>query len=152
MGKELLTIRVFGASLLPPPARRPRAVIQVCRRVLANEKLKAGGELNVVFLVRRRMRVLNKRFLGHDRDTDVIAFAYADDPGPAKGERPFGDIFISVCQARAQAAQQAHPVLTEVLFLAAHGTLHLMGYDDSTARRRAVMLRKQERALPKSPS
>ena len=152
MGEGRLTIRVFGTSRLPPSARQPRAIIQVCRRVLKNEKLKAGGELNVVFLDRRRMRVLNKRFLGHDRDTDVIAFAYAEDPGPVKGETPFGDIFISAAQARAQAAQQAHPVLTEVLFLAAHGTLHLLGYDDSTARRRAVMFRKQERALPKSPS
>ena len=145
-----MTIQVFGTSLLPASARKPRDIIQVCRRVLNNEKAKLGGELNVVFLDRRRMRVLNKRFLGHDRDTDVIAFAYAEDPGPVKGGKPFGDIFISAFQARRQAAQQAHPALTEVLFLAAHGTLHLLGYDDATSRQRAAMFRKQEHALPKT--
>jgi len=145
-----MMIRVFGTSLLPASARKPRDIAQVCRRVLKNEKAKSGGELNVVFLDRRRMRVLNKRFLGHDRDTDVIAFDYAEDPGPIRGAQPFGDIFISAFQARRQAAQQAHPVLTEVLFLAAHGTLHLLGYDDSTSRKRAAMFRKQEHALPKT--
>ena len=142
-----MIIRVFGASLLPPLARRPRAIAAVCRRVLGGEKAKVGGELNVVFLDRRRMRELNKRFLGRTRDTDVIAFNYGEDPGPAAAERPFGDIFISARKARAQAAAQGHPVLTEVLILAAHGTLHLLGYDDSTARRRAVMFRKQDLAL-----
>jgi probable rRNA maturation factor len=145
-----MTIRVFGTSLLPASARKPRDIIQVCRRVLKNENVKFSGELSVVFLDRGRMRVLNKRFLGHERDTDVLAFDYAEDPGPVKGEKPFGDIFISAFQARRQAAQQAHPVLTEVLFLAAHGTLHLLGYDDSTSRRRAVMFRKQGHALPKT--
>jgi probable rRNA maturation factor len=145
-----MTIRVFGTSLLPASARKPGAIMQVCRRVLRDEKVKAGGELNVVFLDRRKMRVLNRRFLGHDRDTDVIAFEYAEDSGPVRRERPFGDIFISAFQARRQAAKQDHPVLTEVLFLTAHGALHLLGYDDSTARRRAAMFRKQERALPKT--
>jgi probable rRNA maturation factor len=145
-----MTIRVFGTSLLPASARKPRDIIQVCRRVLKNEEAKSRGELNVVFLDRRRMQILNQRFLGRDRDTDVIAFAYAEDPGPVRGAKPFGDIFISAFQARRQAAQQAHPVLAEVLFLTAHGTLHLLGYDDSTSRRRAVMFRKQEHALPKT--
>ena len=70
-----MMIRVFGTSLLPASARKPRDIIRVCHQVLKDEKAKSGGELNGVFLDRRRMRVLNKRFLGHDRDTDVIAFA-----------------------------------------------------------------------------
>lgn len=143
-----MTVRVCGASLLPPSARRPGAIAGVCRRVLALEKARPRGELNVVFLDRARMRRLNRRFLGRTHDTDVIAFAYAQDAGPA-AEAPFGDVFISAFQARAQAAEQGHAVLAEVLFLAAHGTLHLLGYDDDTARRRAVMFRKQARALPK---
>jgi probable rRNA maturation factor len=143
-----VTIRVFGTSLLPASARKPRGIIRVCRRVLKNEKADADGEINVVFLDRRRMRILNKRFLGHDRDTDVIAFTYAEDAGPVRGEKPFGDIFISAFQARRQAAEQGQPVLAEVLFLAAHGTLHLLGYDDSTSARRAAMFRKQACALP----
>jgi probable rRNA maturation factor len=146
-----MIIRVSGLSLLPASARRPRAITGVCRKALKAEKVRAGGELNVVFLDRRRMRALNRRFLGRGHDTDVIAFGYAEDPGPIGSGRPFGDIFISAFQARAQAAEQGHPVLAEVLFLAAHGALHLLGYDDATSRQRAVMFRKQEHILRGSP-
>jgi probable rRNA maturation factor len=115
--------------------------------VLKIEKCQADGELNVVFLDRRQMKALNRRSLGRRHDTDVIAFNYSEDPGPMPGGRPFGDIFISAFRARVQAEALGHPVLDEVLFLAAHGTLHLLGYDDLTAQRRAVMFRKQDRAV-----
>lgn len=142
-----MKIRVFGAGLLPSSAAKPRAVAGVCRQILKGEGVDGPGEVNIVFLDREKMRALNKSFLGQDRDTDVIAFPYAEDPGPAQPEKPFGDIFISAHLARVQAEEVGHAVLDEVLFLTAHGTLHLLGYDDSTSRKRAVMFGKQERAL-----
>ena len=137
-------IRIHGLSHLPPSARRPAAIAAVCRRALALEKVRAGGELNVVVLDRRKMRRLNRRFLGRGQDTDVIAFDYPEDPGPIPGERPFGDIFISAHLARAQAARLGHSVLSETLILAAHGMLHILGYDDSTGKARARMFRRQQ--------
>ena len=147
MGEKSLRIRVFGTSLLPPASRKPNAIARACRRLLSSGKVAGAGEINIVFLDRHRMRVLNKRFLGHDRDTDVIAFNYPEGPGPVQGERPFGDIFISASLARVQAREVGHSVLTEVLFLTAHGTLHLLGYDDKTTRGRALMFRLQKKAL-----
>ena len=140
-------IRVHGLRLLPPSARKPRALAAVCRRVIAAESSSARGELNVVFLDREKMRRLNRKYLDRDRDTDVIAFDYSEDPGPMPGEHPLGDIFISAHLARVQAEQFGHPVLTEALVLAAHGMLHVLGYDDSTAAERARMRRKQEAAV-----
>jgi probable rRNA maturation factor len=52
---------------------------------------------------------------------------------------PLGDLVISVETARRQAPLNGHDLLTELLMLALHGTLHLMGYDDSTAAARAAM-------------
>jgi probable rRNA maturation factor len=52
---------------------------------------------------------------------------------------PLGDIAISVETARRQAPLNGHDLLTELLMLALHGTLHLMGYDDSTDAARAAM-------------
>jgi probable rRNA maturation factor len=46
---------------------------------------------------------------------------------------------ISVETARRQAPLNGHDLLTELLMLALHGTLHLMGYDDSTDAARAAM-------------
>jgi probable rRNA maturation factor len=50
-----------------------------------------------------------------------------------------GDLVISVETARRQAPLNGHDLLTELLMLALHGTLHLMGYDDSTDAARAAM-------------
>jgi probable rRNA maturation factor len=149
MGEGQVKVQVFGISLLPPAARKPRDISEVCRRVFKSEKARVSGELNVVILDRRRMRLLNKRFLGQGRDTDVIAFNYPQDTGPSRGEKPFGDIFLSAHLARTQAREVGHSVLSEVLFLTAHGALHILGYDDSTSRQRAEMFDKQARALKK---
>lgn len=95
-----------------------------------------------MFLDRRRMREMNRRFLGHDYDTDVISFSY---PRPRRnaGDSPFGDVFVSAHMARRQAKSLGHSVLTEVLTLAVHGTLHLLGYTDASSLQKARMFRRQ---------
>jgi probable rRNA maturation factor len=60
---------------------------------------------------------------------------------------PLGDIVISVETARRQAPMNGHNLLTELLTLALHGTLHLMGYDDSTDTERAAMNRRAASVL-----
>jgi len=50
-----------------------------------------------------------------------------------------GDLVISVETAHRQAPLNGHDLLTELLMLTLHGTLHLMGYDDSTDAERAAM-------------
>jgi probable rRNA maturation factor len=54
---------------------------------------------------------------------------------------------ISVETARRQAPLNGHNLLTELLMLALHGTLHLMGYDDSTDTERAAMNRRAASVL-----
>ncbi|MDD5658087.1 MAG: hypothetical protein PHF00_12625, partial [Elusimicrobia bacterium] len=57
-GTRTVVIRVHGLPLLPPSARKPRAVASACRRALAAETAQVRGELNVVFLDRPKMRSL----------------------------------------------------------------------------------------------
>lgn len=122
-------------------ARVPRpgiAAARLCRligHVLRREGAHRRAALTVVLTSDREVRALNRRFLGRDRTTDVLAF-------PA-GERYLGDVVVSVDRARVQARAARHPVGSEVAFLAAHGVLHLLGYDDRTVRARAGMLRRQ---------
>lgn len=49
---------------------------------------------------------------------------------PADMPTNLGDIVISWPTVRRQAEQAGHPVVYELLYLLAHGTLHLVGYDD----------------------
>jgi len=60
---------------------------------------------------------------------------------------PLGDIVISVETAHRQASLNGHDLLTELLMLTLHGTLHLMGYDDSTDAQRAAMNRRAAATL-----
>ncbi len=84
---------------------------------------------------------LNKRFLGHDDDTDVIAFPYETE------EEGAGDIVVSASMARRQARELGHSVLEEALTLVLHGALHILGYNDHAPPERRRMFKMQDRLL-----
>jgi probable rRNA maturation factor len=144
MGREALTVRVAGLSALPRSARRPALIEGAVRRAFALEAPRLRGEVAVVFVDRARMRALNRQYLGHDYDTDVLAFAHERAPGVPAGEAPIGDVYVSGWMAARQARELGHAVLREALTLAAHGALHLLGHDDASARGRARMFRRQD--------
>lgn len=117
--------------------RIPRALLRrVVAAVLAGEK--AGMRLSYVFVNGREMRRLNRRFLRHDFDTDVLAFPMEPD---------FGEVVISTDYAVAESAKRGIPVREELMRYAAHGLLHLLGYDDHRPADRRAMWRKQEAYL-----
>ena len=105
--------------------------------------LPADARLTVAFVDDDRMRELNRRYRRTDRTTDVLSFGQP--VGRTKGETAVrklardadggldvGDVVISGAQARRQARRRGHPLAREVAFLAAHGALHLLGFDDAT--------------------
>jgi len=105
--------------------------------------LPADARLTVAFVDDDEMRELNRRYRHKDRTTDVLSFGQA--VGRAKGERAVrklhrdadgeldvGDVVISAAQARRQARRRGHALVREIAFLAAHGALHLLGFDDET--------------------
>jgi rRNA maturation RNase YbeY len=147
MGRENLTVRVAGLSCLPRAARRPALIARAVRLAFSREKSKRRGEVSVVFTTRAALRAINRQYLGHDYDTDVITFEHESFPGTPAAEAPIGDIFISGWMAARQAKEQGHGVLREALTLAAHGALHLLGHDDGAPRAKARMFRRQDEIL-----
>jgi probable rRNA maturation factor len=69
---------------------------------------------------------LNRVYRRKDRATDVLAFAQREGEGGGLQPHLLGDIVISVDTAARQARRGLE---REVLFLAAHGLCHLLGYD-----------------------
>lgn len=146
MGRQGLTVRVAGLSALPASARRaPYA--EAVLRAFALARRRARGEVSVVFLPRGRMRAMNREYLGHDYDTDVISFSHDPVPGVPAAESPLGDVYVSPWMAARQARELGHPLTRELLTLVAHGTLHLLGHDDAAPRARARMFRLQDRVV-----
>ena len=88
------------------------------------------GEVNVLIAGNRELRLLNSKFRGKDKPTDVLSFPSQTDlvkPGSAK--LCAGEIAISVDIASKNARLLGHNPGEEIKILALHGILHLAGYD-----------------------
>jgi probable rRNA maturation factor len=117
------------------------------------------AELVLAFVDDAAMRDLNPRYRRKDRTTDVLSFGQSPPRGTkgtaaatalrreVDGTLQLGDVVISGAQAARQAKRRRWPLATEVAFLAAHGALHLLGYEDDTSAGYREMLRLGREAL-----
>jgi probable rRNA maturation factor len=96
-----------------------------------NEVLRAMGvqecTLTVVFVSPRKMRNLNRQFLGRDYVTDVLSFAYEGEM--VEGSSFLGEIVIAPEMAWSQARLWRTEPERELRKLLVHGILHLLGYN-----------------------
>lgn len=130
----------------PGIAARPlrRAILYTLRR----QRCPAGTQVGIALVSDAAMRRLNRKFLGVDRPTDVLSFSL-DRSGKRvrrRGQGYLGDVVISVDRARVQAREVRHALRTEIVLLAVHGILHLLGYDDHRPAD-AARMRLRQRAL-----
>lgn len=92
-------------------------------------------ELSLRLTDDEEIKSLNHQYRHQDKPTDVLAFAALEVDFPnfelGRSHMPLylGDIVISVDTATRQAATQGHTLQTELAWLAAHGLLHLLGWD-----------------------
>ncbi len=111
------------------------------------------AELSVVFVNSARMRLLNARYRGVDRPTDVLSFPLSDSLRqsrrslPQDVSLPLGDIVICVPKASAQADEYGMSFRGEVLRLLVHGLLHLLGYDHEISPYRKRTMERKEREI-----
>jgi probable rRNA maturation factor len=126
-------------------ARQARAdeLMRVADRVLAWERAPAGSHIDITLLSAAAMRRANRRATGRRGLTDVIAYALPQPDG-----RMVGDVYICPTAAAAAAAPRNGVALNdELVRLAVHGTLHVLGYDhpEGPGRTRSRMWQLQER-------
>jgi probable rRNA maturation factor len=92
------------------------------------------------------LAALNARYRGVERATDVLSFS-AGAVDPETGLFHLGDIAISLPRAARQAAARQAPLEREVMLLAVHGTLHLLGHDHEKPDDKRKMWRAQRQIL-----
>lgn len=123
------------------------------------------------------IRDMNKQYRQQNKPTDVLSFPLLEKPlvaapqeqlwQPAENEagQPIsggntpvfvtppelitnlGDIVISWPTVNRQAVEAGHSVAYELLYLVAHGVLHLVGYDDQREAGYQTMVRLQQAVL-----
>ena len=140
MDEVVVEVSVGGGVAPPVDPDRIEAAV---RHVLAQEGVQAG-EISVALVGDEQIAALNEEYLSRQGPTDVIAFHLH---GP--GEPPLGDVYVGVQQAARQAAGFGASVADEVLRLAVHGTLHVLGWDHPEGEERAgsEMFLRQEALL-----
>jgi probable rRNA maturation factor len=102
------------------------------------------ADLTLVLTGDKKVKELNKQFRGIDLPTDVLSFPAES---REKGTPYLGDVIISVPRAKEQANEAGHSLNEELMLLAVHGVLHLLGYDHSDPAGKAKMWKAQEAIL-----
>ncbi|MDR0365439.1 MAG: rRNA maturation RNase YbeY [Bifidobacteriaceae bacterium] len=94
------------------------------------------AELAISFVDPATMADLHVRFLDEEGPTDVMSFPMDElrpgDAGSTSAEGILGDVVICPDVAAVQAAEAGHSIEDEMLVLATHGILHLLGFDHAT--------------------
>jgi probable rRNA maturation factor len=133
----MIRINVFNTH---PRYRGRRAESsRFARTVLRGEGIR-DADVGIVFTGDRTMLRLNRTYLRHHYQTDVLTFPLSDNPK----EGLDGEIYINLEQARRQARTYRVPAADEVARLVAHGILHLTGYSDHTVRERHEMTARED--------
>ena len=103
---------------------------------------------SIIFVSEERIQTMNKEYRGIDKVTDVISFAFEDNPDILYSDFRFlGEIYICIPRMMEQAELYGHSEVRELSFLTVHGILHLLGYDHMEKKDEEVMFSKQELIL-----
>jgi rRNA maturation RNase YbeY len=117
---------------------------QFTRAVLAEQAGLTSFTLGIHLVGAGEMASVNETYLHHQGSTDVITFDHAGEPASGL---VFGELFICLDDAVAQARAFRTTWPAELARYVIHGILHLRGYDDTTARARQRMKRAENALL-----
>ena len=105
--------------------------------------------INLILTDNKFIHTINRDYRKKDRPTDVISFAYRDEPFPQmEGKKEvLGDIFLSLEQAQIQSIEYGVTFKEECNRLLVHSLLHLVGYDHERSKYAERIMRKKEDEL-----
>jgi len=136
-----LDFTLLRSARAPSTAYREKDLRALAIFVLQAEDVAGPATLTLDLTGHARIQMLNRRFRGVDRTTDVISFRSNARPALA------GDIAINVAQAAVQAKKVGNTLARELRLLWIHGILHLLDYTDYQPAPRRKMFRRQTQLL-----
>ena len=146
-------IRISNSQSLPVEEKLLR---DVARDTLAEEGV-ARASVNVAIVDDATLRELNRRYLDHDYDTDVLSFllecttaggsrAAESNGRRGAGKKIEGEVVVSMEMAARRSREFHWSPQSEVVLYVVHGLLHLAGYDDNNDDEKRLM-RTRESAI-----
>lgn len=113
--------------------------------ILMSEKY-VPENITFIFCSDAYLHKKNVKYLQHDTLTDIITF-----DNSASKEEISGDIFISIHRVKDNTRSFNINFKHELHRVMIHGILHLMGYDDKTAKEKELMRAKEDYYLSLLP-
>ena len=107
-------------------------------KTIAAEEGHTVDELEYNFVEADTLLNLNKEYLNHDTDTDIITFDYTQNKS-IKAE-----VYISYEALKNNAIIHGQTIESELLRLLSHALLHCIGYNDKTIDEKDIMRDKEE--------
>jgi probable rRNA maturation factor len=101
-------------------------LISAVQQILADHGI-LQAEISLAIVDDPSIRQINKQYLDHDFETDVISFVLEYDQDAAA---LIGQLVVSTDTAHTMAGNYGGSMQDELLLYVVHGTLHLVGYDD----------------------
>lgn len=125
-----------------------KTVTSIVHRTLQTEQV-SSATISVAIVDNAQIHELNRQYLNHDYETDVLSFLLEDsrdDASNSKSDAPRGigktidgEVIVSSEMAIDMAADYSWDAMDELTLYIVHGLLHLCGYDDLTAKELSVM-------------
>jgi len=123
-------------------------IADIARRAL---KAMEDGHVSVSLILTddKTIHEINRDYRKKDRPTDVISFAYRENPFPGIEEEceELGDIYISLDTALRQAVDYGVSPHDEMKRLVIHGILHLLGFDHELSPEEEQRMEQKEEEL-----
>lgn len=140
-----MAIKFFndGSSYRLPQKRATAVWVKECIRAEGYQP----GDISCVFCSQEKHLEMNRTYLGHDYQTDVITFDYSDLPAGTVA----GDIFIDPATVAGNAGLYGVAAIDEMRRVLIHGVLHLCGYGDKTRAEQKTMRAKEDGCLARFP-
>jgi len=101
-------------------------------------------DLNIIFCSDEYLLDINRSYLNHDYNTDIITFEISNDK-----EGKTAELYISVDSVFKNSIDYQSTKKNEIHRVIFHGVLHLCGYKDKSKADLALMRSKEEEYLKK---
>jgi probable rRNA maturation factor len=143
-----MSVEVNNESALPADEEE---LSRLGRFVMDSLYVHPEAELSIILVDTEAMERLHIEWMDEPGPTDVLSFPM-DELRPGTAARPsppgvLGDIVICPQVAAEQAKRAGHPASEEMLLLATHGILHLLGYDHAEPEEKEEMFSLQRQLL-----
>lgn len=137
--------------------RVERGVLARLVRFVARAEGQTLRQIDLAIVGQDEITAHNRRWLRHNRPTDVISFDLSETRDRARSSRRgrtdpvsrglCGQLIVCGEVAAEQARLRGLPARQELMLYVVHGLLHLMGYDDQAIRAAARMHAREEELL-----